>query len=57
MLPVVVVVVVVVAVLGVLPCVRLCTAAAFPLSLSDCWEFPPVVSIVGWWPWWSRGSV
>lgn len=45
-----------VAVLGVLPGVRLCIAAAFPSSLSDCWEFPPVVSSLGWWLWWSRGS-
>lgn len=47
----------VVAVLGVLRGVGLCMVAGFPSSLSDCWEFPPVLSSLGWWLWWSRGSV
>lgn len=46
----------VLAVVGVLPGARLCIAAAFPSSLSDCWEFPPVVCSLVWWLWWSRGS-
>lgn len=34
----------------------LCGAAAFPLSVSDCSEFPAVAFSFGWWLWWSWGS-